>query len=221
MKIECNLKNAAGIGGIVFVILSLAIVCIVPPIPSLVSKTGEIMLYYETYRDRFLIGNYLAMLAAPPSFLWGAYITRAVKKAEGSDGWWWMTILGTFVMAHSMGNVLLMFYQWAAWSIGNKTAPDIATGISDLSSHGFAFFLVAQFALALFTALATFQTKVFSKASAYLGLLTAAVSLVASTGTIFTTGWLAAGGYATGAALGIFMAWFFWLSVEILRQKKS
>lgn len=215
---KLNLKNMAGVGGLIFVFLSLVIVGLVPPIPSLASKADEIMLYYETYRDRFLFGNYLAMLAAPPSFFWGAYLTRLIKKAEGSDGWWWMAILGTFVMAHSMGNVLLMFYQWAAWSIGSKTLPELATAISALASHGFAFFLVAQFALCIFASLAILQTKVLSKVSAYLGLFAGVLSLMASLGTIFTQGLLTAGGYVTGAALGIFMLWFFVVSIEMLKK---
>lgn len=206
----------AGISGIVFVFLSLVIVGLVPPIPSLASKTDEIISYYETYRNRFLFGNYLAILAAPPSFLWGAYLTRLIKKAEGSDGWWWMAVLGTFIMAHSMGNVLLMFYQWAAWSIGNNRLPELARAISDLASHGFAFFLVAQFAFCIFASMAIFKTRVLSKISASLGFFAGVVSLAASLGTIVTQGLLTAGGFMTGAALGIFMLWFFVVNIEMM-----
>jgi hypothetical protein len=50
------------------------------------------------------------------------------------------------------------------------------------------------------------------------GLAVAAVLLVASLGTVITTGPLAAGSVVTIVALALFVAWFFWISLVLLAR---
>src|SRR5438105_12938327 len=126
----------AGISGILFVILSLAILAAGPPPPTLTSPAQEIVAYYPAYRLAFLIGNYLGVLAFVPGFVLMAYLTGLLKQAEGEAGWLWIIVLGSFLVTAAVSIADLILFQATAISAdpGNEA---VAKALSDLANLGF------------------------------------------------------------------------------------
>jgi hypothetical protein len=214
----------AGFSGLLFVGLSLVIVAMVPPLPSLDKSAAEITTYYTTHGRLFLLGNYLATFAAVPSFIFFSFLVWQIKKNE-DEGWLWIAILMTTVIAHSVGAVDLIFFQMAAHlganglGGGQSAAAEILKMVSDLACLGFGFFFIMQGALAIYVAWAIFKTRVFSPLHAWLGLLTGVFSFLASLGTVQTTGPLTIGGPVTTIGFLIFFVWIAGMSVAMMRSK--
>src|SRR6185369_3766701 len=103
--------RAAGIAGIIFFVLSGAIVVLSPFWPPLGASMVDVTQYYLHHRTPFLVGNYLAVAAAVPSFIQIAYVVMLFKRAEGESGWLWLTVLLSALFAHALGAVALLAYQ--------------------------------------------------------------------------------------------------------------
>src|SRR4051812_39181224 len=98
-------------GGFLFVVLSGVIVVLSPFWPPLGASTAEVVAYYREHRVPFLIGNFLAIGAAVPSFAQIAALCLLIKKAEGERGWLWLAVFGAALLAHAVGALALIAYQ--------------------------------------------------------------------------------------------------------------
>src|SRR5688572_29857880 len=76
-------NRIAGWAGIAFFVLSGIIVAVASFWPPLGAGAGEIVTWYRAHRMPFLVGNYLAAVAAVPSFIQIAYLCMMVRRAEG------------------------------------------------------------------------------------------------------------------------------------------
>lgn len=225
MKPNCA-AHLAGCSGLIFVFLSLIIVVLVPPLPSLAKTTAEVTAYYISHGHSFLIGNYVAAFAAVPSFIFFSHLICQIKKCD-SDGWLWIAILITTVIAHSVGAVDLVFFQLAAHlgthglGHGQVVSPETLKIASDLACLGFGFFFIMQGALAVYIAWAILKTSALGLIHAWLGLATAGLSFLASLGSVQTTGLLTIGGPVTTAAFLISFIWITGISGAFLRVKTA
>src|SRR5262249_10749130 len=86
-------RIAAAWAGAVTLVLSLAVVALVPltppSFPALGAPASFVAAYYEHYRARFLFGNYVAALGLVPSLVLLAYVTMLIKKSSRDPGWIW------------------------------------------------------------------------------------------------------------------------------------
>src|SRR5262245_18063935 len=97
--------------GILFVVLSLAIVVLAPAFPTSSASATEVAAYYTRYGTRFLIGNYLAVFALLFSFPLLAYLAYRIKQRDQNPSWLWLMMFGSSILAHAVGAVDLTFYQ--------------------------------------------------------------------------------------------------------------
>ena len=85
-----------------------------------------------------------------------------VRQAGGADGWWWIMLLGSAILAHAVGTVVLMVYQAVAVvaTVGNESS---AKALSDLAGMGFGYFFVTLVAYALVSGMAFLRTAVMPR----------------------------------------------------------
>jgi type III secretory pathway component EscV len=83
----------AGVAGLVFVVLSAAIVVTAPPIPALTASGAEIMTYYTNNQTGFLVGTYLGAVALLPGFLLIAYLIVQIRRGEPDGGSLWVLVI--------------------------------------------------------------------------------------------------------------------------------
>jgi hypothetical protein len=79
-------RRFAGASGIVFVLLSVAIAVVAPPIPSLATSGPDVVAYFAKNQDSFLIGNYLGALGLLPGIIVILYLIVAIRDAEPERG---------------------------------------------------------------------------------------------------------------------------------------
>lgn len=214
---KSSLPRLAGWSGIIFVVLSLVITVLVPPLPRLDQIEAEVFAYYHGFGGRFLLGNYLAMCAAVPSFVFFSCLVLQLKEKEGSGGWLWIAVLTTMIVAHAVGAVDLFLFQMTAYAGGQFDAPNIKL-LADLACMGFGFFFLTQAAFAAYTAWGIFVTRAFAPVHAWIGVATAISSLLASLGTVMTQGVWTIGGPLTAPGFLIFFVWVLGLSGACLRK---
>lgn len=212
-------SRLAGWSGIVFVILSLVIVVVVPPLPQLNSQEDVIIHYYQLHGERFLFANYLALLASVPSFVFFSQMVSLIKNSD-NGGWLWIAVLTTMILAHAIGTVDLVFFQVAAFegSQGNLSSIKI---FSDLAMIGFGFFFLIQSALIGYANWAMHKFKLCTPLQIKLGWLAALTSFLPSLGTIAPEGIFSVGTPLTGIGFFIFFLWISVLSTAWIRIQRA
>jgi hypothetical protein len=220
-------RRLAGAAGIVFAVLSLAVIPLSPEVPPpLGSGLPEIAAYYTAHRLPFMIGNALGVAAFLPGLVQLAFLAAAFRRAEGQDGWLWMLVLSSGAFTYAVATFVLIAFQTVPFLIrpGDTVPFMIRPGddgglvaITFLANAGFSLVFLAGLAFILSVIWATLSTGVLPRWFAHAGVLVAISSLVQSAGAIVTEPrWLAGGGMATMVAFQAFFVWLFALGVIFL-----
>ncbi len=203
--------------GITFVLLSGVIVVLSPFWPPLGASTAEVVSYYREHRIAFLIGNFIAIGAAVPSFAQIAALCMLIKKAEGEHGWLWLAVLGAALLAHAVGAMALVAYQVVPFELGAGQEA-VARGFNDFAGVAFASFLLIVTGFVGFTSWAVLSTECLPRWFGLSGIPLAVFCLHASGGALTSEPrWLAGGGLASAAVTSLFFLWCGALSVLFLR----
>jgi len=217
---EDRSNRIAGWSGIVFSILSLAVLPVVfsPAPPSVGAPGAEVAAWFEAHRVGFLIGNYLGILAFAPALVQLAVLAAWIRRAEGKDGWLASVVFGSGVFAFAVFACSLVVFQAMPFLV----APHL-----HLEAEAFGTFAAVWFSLDGLAALpfivavawATHATKVLPRSFAIFSWVVALIAFVMSLGAFFdrpTT--IAAGGLLTGVGFVTFFAWTFVLAIHQLRK---
>src|ERR1700694_2889154 len=180
-------RRAAGVSGVVFVPLSLAIAVTAPPPPGLAASGAEIVSYYSAHQVGFLIGNYLGAVAILPAFFLIVYLTIAIRDAEPGRGRIWVFSAATNAGALTMALVLFALLQAAA-VVAPGNAPATAKAVSDAANMVFGFVLLPTGTGIAALSWGFLATRTFGRPVALVGMVVAAVQVIASLGTIVVTG---------------------------------
>ena len=212
MKIS---RRLAGVSGVAFVVLSLAIAATAPLPPSLASSGADIVSYYSAHQGGFLLGNYLGAVAILPAYLLVVYLAIAVRDAEPEGGHIWLLIILTNISSLSVAMVLFALLQAAA-VVAPGAPPQTAKAISDSANMVFGFSFLPTGAATAALAWGLLATSSLSRPIGWAGIGVTALLLIASGGTLVLSGPLTAGGVVTVVALVAFVAWLLWISVTLL-----
>jgi hypothetical protein len=212
MKIS---RRLAGVSGVAFVVLSLAIAATAPLPPSLASSASDIVSYYSAHQGGFLWGNYLGAVAILPAFLLVVYLAIAIRDAEPDGAHVWLLIILTNASALTVAMVLFALLQAAA-VVAPGSPPQTAKAISDSANMVFGFSFLPTGAATAALAWGFLTAPGLSRRIGWTGIGVAALQLIASFGTLTVSGPLAAGGIVTVVALLAFVAWLLWISVTLL-----
>src|SRR5437879_13680388 len=91
-------RRLAGLAGILFSALSVAIIPFSPEIGAPIgSSADELVSYYVRHHSGFLLGNYLGVAAFLPGFIQLAIVSSWIRRLDEPHGW-----LGS--LAHSRGS---------------------------------------------------------------------------------------------------------------------
>jgi hypothetical protein len=213
-------RRWAAWAGLAFVILSAVIAAIAPPWPAAGSPASALTAYYTAHRGPFLVGNYLASLAAIPSLLQIGALTSLVRQREGDEGAWWIASLAGSLLAHASGLVVLALYQATAF-VATGDGGAAALALSEAANVGFGFFLIALAGAALTLGIALAQTRVVAPWIGRAALPGALLAFVASLGAIWPLGIFAAGGLVTIAAFSYFIVWVAGVSLALFRPEPA
>jgi hypothetical protein len=208
-------RKLAGLSGVAFVLLSVAIGALAPPPPSLASSGADIVSYYSAHQGGFLAGNYLGAVAILPAFLLVVYLSIAIREAEPEGGHLWLLVIVTNASALTVAMVLFALLQAAA-VVAPNSAPPAAKAVSDAANMVFGFSFLPTGAGIAALAWGFLATQSMSRAIGWTGIGVAALVLIASFGTVVVSGPLAAGGIVSLVALLAFVAWLLWISVTLL-----
>jgi len=110
---ERRSNRIAGWSGIVFSILSLAVLpVVISPAPPAVGVPGaEVAAWFDAHRTGFLIGNYLGILAFVPGFVQLAVLVASIRKAEPEGGWLAYLVFGSGTFAYAVFACSLCVFQ--------------------------------------------------------------------------------------------------------------
>ena len=212
-----KLRRLCGLTGIAFVVLSSVVGVIAPPWPPAGSGQDVIVTYFVTYREPFLIGNYLAAVASLPGFVQVATLALIVRGKDAEGGWLWLGMLSSSLVAHAVGIVVLAAFQAPVFvATGPGVSAVIAT--SELANVGFGFFNIALAGAEFLTGLALWRTR---PVRAWLGAMSIGLSgltLIASAGGVWPSGVLTPGGPITIVSFFAFLVWMLLLSLGMLRK---
>jgi hypothetical protein len=208
-------RKLAGVSGVAFVVLSLAIAVTAPLPPSLASSGADIVSYYTAHQGGFLFGNYLGALAILPAFVLVVYLATAVRNSETEGGQIWLLIIVANASALTVAMVLFALLQAAA-VVAPGAPPQTAKAISDSANMLFGFSFLPTGAGTAALAWGFLSTPGLSRRIGWTGIAVAALALISSLGTLIVSGPLAAGGIVSIVALVAFVAWFLWISVTLL-----
>ena len=179
-----KLRRVCGITGIAFVVLSSVVGVIAPPWPPAGSGQEAIVTYFTTYREPFLIGNYLAAVASLPGLVQVATLALIVRGKEAEGGWHWLGLFGAGLVAHAVGIVVLAAFQAHVFvATGPGVAAVVAT--SELANVGFGFFNIALAGAEFLTGLAIWRTRPVRRWLGAVPLGLSTVTLTASAGAIW------------------------------------
>jgi hypothetical protein len=208
-------RALAGVSGVVYVVLSIFMVVTIQgePLPTTGTSPQQVADFYARHRLGFLIGNYLGVLALAPSVPFMAYLTQVVRRREGEAGTAGLTFFGLGLLAHALGGTCLAMFQ----TLPLVESPALAKVVSDLANlaFGLCFVLIAAFAAS--AAWAVLSTDALPRWAGWTVAALCPAALVASLGTIVTTGPLAAGGPVMLAVFMAYLAWTLAVSVALLR----
>ena len=208
-------RRLAGISGVVFVVLSAAVVVTAPPLPTLEASGADIVTYYSAHQAGFLVGNYLGALAVVPGFLALVYLAIMIRDAEPGRGSLW--ILAIAANATALAVAMMIFALLQATAVVAPTAPaSTAKAISDAGNMTFAFFFVPNAAAIAALSWGFLSTGTMPAWIGWSGVLVALLQLLASLGTVVITGPLAAGGLVTVLAFGALLGWLLVIAILLI-----
>ena len=212
----------AGWSGILFVVLSGAVLVLAPFWPPVGASAESIVAFYAAHRSAFLFGNALAIAAAIPSFAQIAVLAMLIKRAEGPDGWRWLAVLAAAIVAHGVGAVALVAYQAVPFELGEGQLA-IAKGLSDFGGLAFAATLLAMGGFAALTSWANSATRVLPGWVGAYGVIAAVVCVVCGGIGLMVSSvpLLAGGGLVECGALGLFCGWCLAISAVFLQRKNA
>ena len=207
----------AGWAGIVFSVLSLAVIpLVVTPPPALGASGPTFLAWYRAHRTGFLIGNYLGIAAFFPGFVQLAVLAARVRRLEGTSGWLASLVLTTGTFAYAVFACSLVAFQVMPFLVD----PGAAAAFGWFGSVWFALDGLAALPLVLAVGWATLQTGVLPRWLGHASWLVAALAVLMSLGSLTATpGWLAAGGLATFVGFVAFFAWTFAIGLVMVGAK--
>jgi hypothetical protein len=220
MKDDRRSNRIAAWSGIVFSILSLAVVPVVlaPAPPSVGAPGAEVAAWFDAHRVGFLVGNYLGILAFAPGFVQLAVLVARIRRAEGEDGWLSSLVFGTGAFAYAVFACSLVVFQALPFIV----APHLHVAIEAIGSLAAVWFSLdglAALPLLVAVAWATHATNVLPRWFAHFTWVVAALAFVMSLGA-FTArpASIAAGGALTGLGFVAFFVWTFVLALLFFRR---
>src|SRR4051812_33871242 len=96
-------RRLAGAAGILFAVLSLAVIPLSPEIGAPIgSSADELVGYYIRHRFGFLLGNYLGVAAFLPGFVQLVITSSWIRRREEPHGWLGSLVLATGTFAYSV-----------------------------------------------------------------------------------------------------------------------
>jgi hypothetical protein len=218
---EHTSNRVAGWSGIVFSILSLAVVPVVlsPAPPSVGAPGAEVAAWFDAHRVGFLVGNYLGILAFAPGFVQLAILVARIRRAEGEEGWLASLVFGTGTFAYAVFACSLVVFQALPFLV----APHLNAAIEAMGSFAAVWFSLDGLAALPFivaVAWAALATNVLPRWFAHFSWVVAALAFVMSLGA-FTSrpAFIAAGGALTGLGFVAFFVWTFVLAILFLRRR--
>jgi len=218
---ERRSNRIAGWSGIVFSILSLAVLpVVISPAPPAVGVPGaEVAAWFDAHRTGFLIGNYLGILAFVPGFVQLAILVASIRKAEPEGGWLAYLVFGSGTFAYAVFACSLCVFQALPFLV----APHLHLSIEAIGSLAAVWFSLdglGALPMILAVAWAGRSTRVlpgwFTYFSAVVGVLAFVMSLGAFASQPTS---IAAGGGTTGLGFVAFFVWTFVLGVLFLRRR--
>jgi hypothetical protein len=217
---ERRSNRIAGWCGIVFSILSLAVVPVVlsPAPPSVGAPGAEVAAWFDAHRVGFLVGNYLGILAFAPGFVQLAVLVARIRRAEGADGWLATLVFGSGTFAYAVFACSLVVFQALPFIV----APHLNVAIEAIGSLAAVWFSLdglAALPLIVAVAWATYATGVLPRWFASFSWVVAVFALVMSLGAFFVRpAFIAAGGALTGLGFVAFFVWTFVLAILFFRR---
>jgi len=213
---ETASRRLVGACGLLAFVLSTVIGVIDPPPP--VGAPGTVVAeYFHAHRMHVLVLNYLGLIGLLPFLPVVAYSVALVREREGERGWLWILLLAASLFMLGAGFGVLAVLQGTAYSAA-EASPDLARALGDLAALWFGMFLVTVAGFTGAFGWAVLATRVWPAWFAYASLAVGVLSLVASVGTVLTSGPLAAAGPATIGAFGAFLLWMLAYGLLILAR---
>jgi hypothetical protein len=209
-----RLRALTGWTGIAFFVLSGIVLFLVPLWPPAGAPMEQILSYYGAHRTPFLVGNYLAALAAVPGLIQIAGLAALVREAEREGAWLWLAVLVSGGAAHAVGLVVLLLFQ-ALPFVAVPGSEGAARALSEAANVGFGFFFVPIVATAAALGAAIVRTRIMAPWLGHAAWAVGGAAFVASLGSIWPTGMLASGGLASVGAFTVFFAWVLATSVVL------
>ena len=211
----------AGVCGLAYAGLSLAIALLVPAFPGTDADSTSVVAYYTAHRTAFLWGNYLGILALLPGIPFLAHVVLRVRECDHAERDWLALIVAIgAVLSHAVGLVDLVFFQLVPLIVG-MAEPSVIKALSDLACIGFGAFFAAAAGYAGVFAWAARATRTFSRGQVVVALLCAVSCGVASVGVMVVDGPLAIGRVPTMVAFIMFVVWGFSLGGEMLWHREE
>jgi hypothetical protein len=210
-----DMSKLAGWAGIVFSLLSLAVLPLaVPPPPPLGALPSELGAWFAAHHTGFLVGNYLGILAFFPGFVQLVVFVAEVRRREG-EGFLAPLVLATGTFAYAVFACSLMVFQALPFLISDASFGVLGT----LANVWFALDGLAALPLVLAVAWASRKTRALPAWFGPLSAVVAVVALVMSLGALTATPvWLAGGGLMTGFG---FIAFFVWTGIWAVLMLRS
>jgi hypothetical protein len=99
---ERTLDRVGAVAGVAAVVLLLSLFAVVPVLPGPDAAIDDIAAKAATNDTALLLGSYLGALMAGALLVFGSALAAAMRRAEGSDGGWWLVTLAG-IAATSVG----------------------------------------------------------------------------------------------------------------------
>ncbi len=209
----------AGWAGIVFSVLSLAVIPLaLPPPPALGASGAGFAAWFAAHRVGFLVGNYLGLASFFPGFVQLVALAARVRAKEGEGGWLGSLVLATGTFAYSVFSCSLVVFQVLPFLTQPRLdAPMEAMGT--YASIWFALDGLAALPLIVAVGWATTATRVLPRWFATMSWGVATLAVAMSFGALTAEpSWLAGGGPVTALGFVALFVWTFVLGVLFLRS---
>ncbi len=210
--------RCGGIAGIVFVAGNLAAALLpgAPPKPD--APIADLRAYYVDHRVAVQIGLYCSGIGMVAG-LWFIAALRTLLRGVDANGLFASVSYAAGIATSTIA--LAGAIPVAAAALDPHRDDAVLRALVDFGNMGFA---LLYFPWALFNgaaSLAILRTGLFPRWLGLLGLLVAALFLLAAAGIGTTSGPLAAGGAVSFAALALGMLWGLGISVAMLRSRAA